>query len=347
MERVRIETEKPYDVLIGPGLLKKAGEEIAKVVRPCRAAVITDDTVRILYGETVVDSLRAAGFEADIWAFPHGEQHKAMDTLSDALEWLGSIELSRSDLVVALGGGVPGDLAGFAAAVYNRGMRFVQIPTTLLAAVDSSVGGKTAVDLRAGKNMAGAFHQPEMVLCDTDVIRSLPAELKRDGLAEMLKYGVLADTELFNELHTSAWEKRMEQVIARCVAIKRNYVLGDEQDNGKRQFLNLGHTFGHAVELCSGFTLTHGQGVGVGMVMAARAAGMDAEIIEDACLACGLPIRVPYSAQELTAAALHDKKRRGGKITLVLPEAIGKCYLKTIDIAELAAYFTKGTGETL
>ena len=162
----------------------------------------------------------------------------------------------------------------------------------------------------------------------------------------MLKYGVLADPELFDELHTSAWEKRMEQVIARCVSIKRDYVLGDEKDNGKRQFLNLGHTFGHAVELCSGFALSHGQGVGVGMVMAARAAGMEPAAIEEACLTCGLPIRVPYGAAELTAAALHDKKRRGGKITLVLPEAIGKCVLKTVDIAELPAYFAKGTGET-
>lgn len=347
MERVRITASRCYDVLMGPGLMKKAGEEIAKAVKPCRAAVITDDTVRILYGETVTDSLRAAGFETDIWAFPHGEGHKTMATLTDALEWLGSITLSRSDLVVALGGGVPGDLAGFAAAVYNRGMRFVQIPTTLLAAVDSSVGGKTAVDLRAGKNMAGAFHQPELVLCDTDVIRALPAELKRDGLAEMLKYGVLTDPDLFASLHTSAWERRMEQVIARCVSIKRDYVAGDETDWGKRQFLNLGHTFGHAVELCSGFALTHGQGVGVGMVMAARAAGMDPAAIEDACLACGLPIRVPYSAAELAAAALHDKKRRGGTITLVLPEAIGQCALKTIDLAELPAYFAKGTGEAL
>ncbi len=347
MERVRIDTEKSYDVLIGPGLIAKAGEEIAKVVKPCRAAVITDDTVRILYGETLADSLQKAGFETDIWAFPHGEQHKTMATLTQALEWLGNIELSRSDLVVALGGGVPGDLAGFAAAVYNRGTRFVQIPTTLLAAVDSSVGGKTAVDLQAGKNMAGAFHQPELVLCDTDVIRALPAELKRDGLAEMLKYGVLNDPDLFSSLHTSAWEKSMEQVIARCVAIKRDYVTGDEKDMGKRQFLNLGHTFGHAAELCSGFTLTHGQGVGVGLVMATRAAGMDPGVMEDACLACGLPIRVSYSASELASAALHDKKRRGGKITLVLPEHIGKCYLHTIDIDELPAYFAKGTGETI
>ena len=346
MERVRIEASHCYDVLIGPGLMARAGEEIAKTVKPCRAAVITDDTVRALYGETVVNSLRDAGFDADIWAFPHGEKSKTMDTLSGALEWMGESGVSRSDLVVALGGGVPGDLAGFAAAVYDRGIRFVQIPTTLLAAVDSSVGGKTAVDLAAGKNMAGAFHQPEIVLCDTDVMRILPAELKRDGLAEMLKYGILTDPELFKSLQTGAWEKNMEQMIARCVAIKRDYVAEDEMDNGKRQFLNLGHTFGHAVEKCSHFTLTHGQGVGVGMVMAAKAAGIDPKPIEDACLSCGLPIRVPYSAKELAEAALRDKKRRGGKITLVLPEAVGKCYLKTVPIEELPAYFVKATGET-
>ena len=346
MERVRITASHCYDVLIGPGLISRAGEEIAKVVKPCKAAIITDDTVRVLYGETVADNLRAAGFDADIWAFPHGEKSKTMSTLSEALEWLGESGMSRSDLVVALGGGVPGDLAGFAAAVYGRGIRFVQIPTTLLAAVDSSVGGKTAVDLAAGKNMAGAFHQPEIVLCDTDVIRALPAELKRDGLAEMLKYGILTDPDLFAALQTSAWENRMEQAVARCVAIKRDYVAEDEKDNGQRQFLNLGHTFGHAVEKCSGFTLTHGQGVGVGMVMAARAAGMEPASIEEACLACGLPIRVPYSAKELAEAALHDKKRRGGKITLVLPEAVGKCFLKTIPIEELPAYFAKAAGET-
>ncbi len=347
MDQVHIKASREYDVLIGPGLIKRVGELTAQAVKPCKAAVITDDTVEGLYGKLVLESLKAAGFAPCLWSFPHGEQSKNMRTLSSALEWLGEMEISRSDLVVALGGGVPGDLAGFAAAVYCRGIPFAQIPTTLLSAVDASVGGKTAVDLPGGKNMAGAFHQPEIVLCDTDVIRALPAELKRDGLAEMLKYGVLCDPELFASLRTSAWENRMEEVIARCIAIKRDYVAGDEQDNGKRQFLNLGHTFGHAVELCSGFTLTHGQGVGVGMVMAAKAAGIDPTPIEDACLACGLPIRVPYSAEQLAAAALHDKKRRGGKITLVLTEAIGKCVLKTVDVADLPAWFAKGTGEAL
>lgn len=346
MERVRIEASKAYEVLIGPGLMEKAGQWIAQAVKPCRAAVITDDTVAGLYGDKALKSLKAAGFAPCLWAFPHGERQKTMATLAQALEWLGEMEISRSDLVVALGGGVPGDLAGFAAAVYGRGMRFAQIPTTLLAAVDSSVGGKTAVDLAAGKNMAGAFHQPEIVLCDTDVMADLPPELIRDGSAEMIKYGILADPALFNAMKAGAWKADRESAIARCVAIKRDYVTADEHDEGKRQFLNLGHTFGHAVEKCSHFTLTHGQGVAIGIVMAARAAGMDPVEIEAACAACGLPTAPPYPAAELYQAALRDKKRRGGKITLVLPEKIGQCFLRTIDIAELPAYFAKGTGET-
>ena len=345
METVRIEASGSYDVLIGKGLLQRVGEETAARIRPCKAAVITDDTVEGLYGAQVMKSLRDAGFEPAIRAFPHGERSKNWKTLGELLEWMGEIQLSRSDLVVALGGGVPGDTAGFAAAVYQRGMRFIQIPTTLLAAVDSSVGGKTAVDLAAGKNMAGAFHQPEMVLCDTDIIEKLPSDLIRDGLAEMLKYGMLTDPELFDDLRSGAWKQHTEKTIARCVAIKRDYVTGDEQDRGKRQFLNLGHTFGHAVELCSGFTLTHGQGVAVGLVMASRAAGMDPTETEQACRACGLPVSAPYSAKQLTQAALHDKKRRGGKITLVLPERIGKCRLQVIDVNELGDYMAEGAGE--
>lgn len=347
MERITIPAGAGYDVLIGPGLIGRAGQEIAAVFKPCRAAVITDDTVAALYGKTVTDSLQQAGFRTDLWCFPHGEQQKNLETLARALEWLGELPLSRSDLIVALGGGVPGDLAGFAAAVYCRGVSFVQIPTTLLAAVDSSVGGKTAVDLSAGKNLAGAFHQPALVLCDTDVMAALPPELMRDGSAEMLKYGILEDPALFASLGSGAWKKEMEKTIARCVAIKRDYVQGDEKDHGKRQFLNLGHTFGHAVEVCSRFTLTHGQGVAIGLVMAAKAAGMDAGDIENACRACGLPAKSPFPARQLSEAALRDKKRRGSKITLVLPERIGKCGLKTVDVAELPAYFAKGMGEAL
>ena len=347
MKRVHIAAAGGYDVVIGPGLLQNCGQFIAQAAAPCRAAVITDDTVATLYGDAVLQSLGSAGFEPYIWSFPHGEAHKTMATLSAALEWLCEIQLSRADLVVALGGGVPGDLAGFASAVYCRGTRFVQLPTTLLAAVDSSVGGKTAVDLAGGKNMAGAFHQPELVLCDTDVLGKLPGELLRDGSAEMLKYGVLTDAQLFDDLRTGAWLRDIGAAVARCVDIKRDYVEGDERDSGRRQFLNLGHTFGHAVEKCSGFTLTHGQGVAIGMVMAARAARMDPGELISACKACGLPVDCEYTAQELAQAALSDKKRRGGRITLVLPERIGSCALKTIDVSELPTYFARAKGEAV
>ena len=346
MRRIPIGAKAPYDVWIGGGLLPKAGEMIAALRRPCRAAVITDDTVAALYGKTVTESLSAAGFSPFLWAFPHGEGNKTMATLSAALNFLADSGLSRGDVVVALGGGVAGDLAGFAAAVYCRGTDFVQMPTTLLSAVDASVGGKTAVDLPAGKNMAGAFHQPIAVLCDTDVLQALPNDLIRDGSAEMLKHALLCDPALFAQMASGEWRGNLEAAVARNVEIKRSYVLGDEEDRGKRQFLNLGHTFGHAAETCSRFTLTHGQGVAMGLVMAARAAGMDPSPIEAACRACGLPSSCPYPAEQLARAALSDKKRRGDQITLVLPQAIGRCALQTIPLADLPAYFAKGTGET-
>ena len=345
MKRVRVEASGSYDVLIGPGLMDRVGELVAQVIAPCRAAIITDDIVQGLYGEQIKESLENAGFTVDLWAFPNGEKQKTMETLTRALCWLAETDLSRSDLIVALGGGVPGDLAGFAAAVYCRGMRFIQIPTTLLAAVDSSVGGKTAVDLPAGKNMAGAFHQPEMVICDTEVMEKLPADLLRDGAAEMLKYGMLEDEGLFDLMASGAWMTQMEETVAKCVSIKRDYVMQDEKDHGLRQFLNLGHTFGHAVEKCSGFSLTHGQGVGIGLCMAARAAGVETEWVEKGVHACGLETKSSYAAQALAEAALSDKKRKGCKITLVLPVEKGKCQLKTISVDELPHYFAKGIGE--
>ena len=345
MKRVRVEASGSYDVLIGPGLMDKAGELVSQVVAPCRAMIITDDIVQGLYGERVKESLEKAGFSVEAWAFPNGEKQKTMETLTQALCRLSEAGLSRSDVIVALGGGVPGDLAGFAAAVYCRGMRFIQIPTTLLAAVDSSVGGKTAVDLPSGKNMAGAFHQPEMVICDTEVLKRLPAELLRDGAAEMLKYGMLEDEALFDQMASGAWKNQLEETVATRVSIKRDFVMQDEKDHGLRQFLNLGHTFGHAVEKCSDFTLTHGQGVGIGLCMAARAAGVETEWVEKGVQACGLETKSPYAAKVLAEAALSDKKRKGGKITLVLPVEKGKCQLKTIPIDELPAYFAKGTGE--
>jgi len=334
-----------YDVLIGPGLLAESGERIAAATGAHSAVIATDDRVGPLYAGAVAASLKRAGIASDAFVFPNGERSKSLSTLSDALEFFAERRLTRSDAVVALGGGVVGDLAGFAAAVYMRGVQFVQLPTTLLAAVDSSVGGKTAADLCAGNNLVGAFHFPKLVLCDTDVVAGLPEQLLRDGAAEIIKYGVLKDRALFEAMADGSWRMNLEKWIARCVEIKRDYVDRDPFDRGERQFLNLGHTFGHAVEACSGFSISHGQGVAIGLAMAFRAAGLPDQEIVAALEACGLPAECPYPAEGLFRAAGLDKKRRGDAITLVLPEEIGKCALKTVPVGELLSYIRRGRGE--
>lgn len=344
MQTVHIGVSDSYDVLIGEGLLAECGQRMRETVGLCRAAIVSDSTVDALYGDCVERSLRDAGYATLRCVFPAGERNKTLATLGDILEHLAEGHLTRADVVVALGGGVTGDMAGFAAAVYMRGIRFVQMPTTLLAAVDASVGGKTAVDLPAGKNLAGAFHQPSLVLTDVSVMRALPGALLSDGAAEIIKHGVLADEGLFERMCTPDWTRDMETVLARNVAIKRDVVVSDERENGARQLLNLGHTFGHAVEKCSGYTMSHGQSVAVGMVIAAGAAGK-----ADVCRAilaanrnCGLPVTVPYSAKTLAEAALSDKKRRGDLVTLVLPERIGACRLERVEVSKLETYFQKG-----
>lgn len=344
MYTVHVNNSRSYDVHIGPGLLARAGELMLPVIKPCRAAIISDSTVNALYGDIVEKSLRDAGYATFRCTFPAGEQNKHLGTLGDILEFLAENHLTRTDVIVALGGGVTGDMAGFAAAIYVRGIRFVQIPTTLLAAVDASVGGKTAVDMKAGKNLVGAFHQPSLVLTDTDVIRALPKPLLSDGAAEMIKHGVLSDPDMFKQLCQTGWIEHLDEIIARNVSIKRDVVNADEFETGLRQTLNLGHTFGHALEKCSDFTISHGQGVAIGMVIAAGAANRPevCRAIIAACKSCGLPVKSPYTPEELTLAALSDKKRKGNSITLVLPEAIGKCKLEKIDVSQLEDAFRRG-----
>ena len=344
MHTVHVTASTNYDVHIGGGLIDRSGELAARAIRPCRAVIVADDTVDELYGDRVQISFRYAGFDASRCTFPAGEASKNIDTLSDILETLARRQLTRSDLVVALGGGVTGDIAGFAAAVYARGIRFLQIPTTLLAAVDSSVGGKTAIDLKAGKNLAGAFHQPSLVITDVDVIRDLPAEQLACGAAEVIKCGVLYDEALFASLENGDWHDHMDTVIETCVRWKRDVVAEDEFDTGSRAFLNLGHTFGHAIEKCSGLSITHGQGVAIGTLMAAMSAGCPDEMVlrlARCFSANGLSTHCPYPADRLTEAALSDKKRAGDSITLVLPEKIGKCFLKKIPVAELRDTFAR------
>lgn len=344
MRSVTVKTSATYEVLIGSGLLQKAGEAVKKVISPCKAAIVTDSTVVHLYEETVRKSLTEAGFSVCTFVFPAGEASKNIHTLSHLLEFLAKEEMTRTDLIVALGGGVTGDLAGFGAAVYLRGIPFVQIPTTFLAAIDSSVGGKTAVDLEAGKNLAGAFYQPKLVLCDTDVLQTLPEVVFADGIAEALKYGVLGDAALFEKIARGNCRQDLEEIIETCVSMKRDVVEEDEFDTGKRQLLNLGHTFGHAIEQKSHFQMTHGHAVAIGMHLIAKAAEAKgiaekgtAAAIAKALEQNQLPKETEFSPAEVAEGTLRDKKRRGGTISFVFPKKIGDCEIVKIPVEEVEA----------
>ena len=348
MKKIRVNASVKYDVLIGNGLLEKSGDFISGIIEPCSAVIITDDIVNSLYADKVKKSLEKSGYKCYFFVIPNGEGSKSLENFEKALELLAEKKLTSSDIIVALGGGVPGDLAGFAAASYLRGIRFVQIPTTFLAAVDSSVGGKTAVNLKAGKNLAGAFHQPSLVICDTDTFLSLPKDVFADGVAETVKYGVLTDRALFDKMGTDFTDD-IEKIVARCVQIKAEIVAADEFDKGTRMLLNFGHTIGHAIEKCSEFKITHGNAVAIGMAAAAFAAEKEgisekgtAEKIADTLLKCGLPVVSPFEAGELAAAALSDKKRRGDTINFVLPEKIGKCVIKKISVCDLKRIIAEG-----
>ncbi len=351
MKTVRIAAGTPYDVLIGSGMLEETGALIAGQIAPCRAVVVTDTNVAPLYADSVEKSMAAAGFAVTRHLFPAGEASKNMETLTGILAALAGAGLTRSDLVVALGGGVTGDMAGLAASLYLRGVRYVQLPTTLLAAVDSSVGGKTAIDFAGRKNLVGAFYQPSLVVCDTNTFETLTPEIVRDGLAESIKYGVICDASLFARFES---EKAlcMEEIVARCVAIKGDIVAQDEHDTGLRQLLNFGHTPGHAIEACSHYGISHGHAVAAGMLIMARAAEQAGICRDDTAprlarvlQAYGLPVKAPYTAAELAAAALADKKRKGNAITLVVPEKMGRCVLHRIPVEKLADFFALGLEE--
>ena len=354
---IPVRTRPPYTVTIGPGLLERCGMFLGKSLEPCHVAVISDSNVAPLYLQRTKDSLEKAGFAVSSYIFPAGEESKNLATLSGILEFLAGERLTRTDCVAALGGGVTGDMAGLAAALYLRGVRYIQLPTSLLAAVDSSVGGKTAVDLSAGKNLAGAFLQPAAVLCDTDCLGTLTPEFFADGAAEAIKTGVLCDEDLFALFEgppLSPASPVLPEIIARCVRYKAGVVERDEKEQGERKLLNLGHTVGHAIEKCSGYTIPHGHAVAAGLAMMARASarlgwmspeGMrqnDAERICSTLGLTGLPISTDYSPEALAEAALADKKRAGDSITIVVPREIGRCELKTIPVTELLPVIRAG-----
>ena len=326
MISINVDTkQRAYDVFIGSGSVKDFGKLIAEVKSPCKVMIITDDIVNGLYADKVTESIEKSGFNVSRFVFENGERSKNITTYANILEKLAQEHFTRTDLIVALGGGVVGDVSGFAAATYLRGIDFVQLPTTLLAVVDSSVGGKTGIDLIAGKNLAGAFWQPIRVICDTDLLSTLPNERRADGIAEIIKYGVICSKPLFDILASGRFEEKLDECIAECVQIKSDIVSRDEFDTGERRLLNLGHTFGHAIEKASGMTITHGYAVAAGTVIAAKTAehlGIAcpcSQDIIDALKKYDLPVSCNYDKETIIKYALTDKKRTGGDIALILP----------------------------
>lgn len=340
MRQVFVEASSSYIVFIGSGLLEQLPQLIGRL--PQKAAIVSDSNVWPIYGEKVQKMLESAHVQAVSFVFPAGEAQKCGKTYLSLLSFLAQNNITRSDMLIALGGGVVGDLTGFAAATFLRGIPFVQIPTTLLSMVDSSVGGKTAIDLPEGKNLAGAFYQPRTVICDVDTLSSLPRPVFLDGCAEVIKYAILFDRELFQHLKEKKANFDLEPVIARCVELKAQVVKRDEFDTGERMLLNLGHTVGHGIEKCSQYRISHGKAVAAGtaiLTRSARAYGICQPEDADGILALlkdfALPITTDFSAEELLPVMLGDKKRSGDTISLILPQRIGQCVIQATPTNQL------------
>lgn len=340
--------DRAYDILIGSNLISHAGGEITARLKARKAAIITDENVAPLYLDRLVDSLQTDGVETVSLTLPAGEKTKSLEHLSTVCDLALSARIERNDAVIALGGGVIGDLAGFAAGIVRRGVRFVQIPTTLLSQVDSSVGGKTGINTRHGKNLLGVFHQPDLVLSDTSALDSLSEREFRAGYAEVAKYGLIDRPDFFEWLEKN-WRDvfaggpaRAEAIAISCQS-KADVVVEDERENGRRALLNLGHTFGHALEAATQYDssrLVHGEGVSIGMVLAHRfsarlnlASPDDAKRVEAHLKAVGLPTEISQIPGELPSnevlldAIAQDKKVKSGQLTFILTHGIGQSFV--------------------
>ncbi len=335
IQTIPVHAGRGYEILISRGIRHQAAERILPLFPKAeRVCIVSDSNVAPLYAEELLSALGKAGLTASLFVFSAGEQSKTLTTVSQMYTHFAAQRLTRTDFVIALGGGVTGDLCGFAAATFLRGIDFVQMPTSLLAQVDSSVGGKTGVDLPEGKNLVGAFWQPRLVLIDPDVLQTLSPEFYADGMAEIIKTACIKDAPLFDRLNRKA-PPPIEQTIADCVAIKAGVVERDEREAGERTLLNFGHTVGHALEKLHGYqSLSHGHAVAIGMAeltAAAEAAGLTepgcAEAIRSCLALYQLPCRDPAAPAEICAAAAGDKKTTGSKINLVLLKKIGESYV--------------------
>lgn len=348
MQRITITASSPYEVLVGSGLLSQAGTEIRRISHAIRVMMVTDDQVGLLYGQQVRKSLEQAGFLVSCFVFPHGEASKNLETTAQLYEAMVRHHLTRSDLVVALGGGVVGDLAGFAAATFLRGIDLVQLPTTLLAQIDSSVGGKTAVDLPSGKNLVGAFWQPKLVLCDILALSTLPEKTLYDGMAEAIKYAMIGCPKLIPLLKES--QGRMEEIVAQCIKEKQRLVEEDERDTGARLLLNFGHTIGHAIEQHYHYQkYTHGQAVAIGMVMmtslASRFSPPDEQVMPtllELLNRYSLPTWDEANPQQLAKVALGDKKRQLDTIRLVVVPKVGESNIIPMPVSRFMELMSEG-----
>ena len=352
MSSIIIKTENPYQVIMEKGSLEKVGFFASAITDPCSICIISDDNVHSLYTASVGSSLENAGFDVHKIVFPAGESTKNMGSVEKILEYLADENFTRSDVLMALGGGVIGDLTGFAASVFLRGIKYINVPTSFLAAADSSVGGKTGVNLSAGKNLAGSFRQPSLVVYDPCTVTTLSPASFLDGLAESIKCALIADAPLFGFINLSDMNdetKFVERCVTDSVKVKQFFVENDQYDKGRRQLLNFGHTAGHAIEKLSGFKESHGHAVAQGMVIAARASYKMGWSRQDCCSPLvevlnkyGLTASCSYKAAELAAAALKDKKRLGNEITLVIPLEIGECALMPLPSGDLQDFFEAG-----
>lgn len=341
MKKFVVSTKNPYDIIIGKDIIQDSGKLILDAIGPCKICVVTDMTVNSIYAQVVVTSLIESGFQVSKVVFPSGEHSKNLTTYGNILEALADEGLTRGDAILALGGGVVGDISGFAAATYMRGIKYIQVPTTFIAAIDASVGGKTAINLMSGKNLAGAFWQPSIVICDYKTFDTLPKEKILDGIAEAIKHGIVSDGNLVEKV----LEGDYDYVIERCVSIKKSVVEADELDMGLRQLLNFGHTIGHGIEKLSAYGVSHGHAVAKGMVAEAKAAeamkfcpeGIT-EKITDILTRAGFDLSIEYSAEDLYKYALLDKKISGDKMTIVVPDEVGKCHLHKISVPQLKTF---------
>ncbi len=324
-----------YDILIDRGLISNCGQSIRKISDAKIAAIVTDDNVAPLYLDKVASSLEKEGFKVCRFIFPHGEENKTINTVMQIVSFFAENGLTRSDIAIALGGGVCGDMCGFAAAIYLRSIAFVQIPTSLLAQVDSSVGGKTGCDLPAGKNLVGAFHHPSLVLIDPDCLSTLPYRYMADGMGEVIKYGCIRSEKLFSHLCENENFDNLDEIIYECIKIKADIIEKDFTEQNERMLLNFGHTVGHAIEKLDNFCgLSHGMAVGIGMVIITKAAeikGLSEKGTADKIIGLlekyGMPTKSEHLIRDIADSAMNDKKRRGGSLNTVLIRKIGEGYI--------------------